>query len=289
MIRAECRLYQSATPYFPFRELLSEAWGLGGLGPGASEKALAELVDTLAPELHPWLSLIGLPLGLEIAESVEVSQLEDQFRPQRTIAAVGAFLEATVTDPVMFVLEDTHWMDEPSRELLADLGSRLERHPWMFVLTRPPGEEGFVAPIAPSVSRIELDPLGLDEARDLIFAATESAPISQEQADALARQANGNPFFLIELLQGSPLHRVAHGDPTECGGDRRDPNRLTATVRSERASPTLGARQAVSPRSGLSGTGEEGEDPQDHSHAVERLSDFVTLDDGQVGSSSTTR
>ena len=111
-----------------------------------AEKALADLVDARAPDLAPWLSLIALPLGLEVPESVEVSQLEDQFRPARTLAAIDALLEATVTSPTVLVIEDTHWMDEPSRELLAGLLSGLNGRPWLIVLTRRPGDDGFVAP-----------------------------------------------------------------------------------------------------------------------------------------------
>ncbi len=33
IIRAECRLYQAATPYFPFRALLRQALDLEGLDP----------------------------------------------------------------------------------------------------------------------------------------------------------------------------------------------------------------------------------------------------------------
>ena len=151
--------------------------------------------------MGPWLSLIGLTLGLEIADSEEVSQLEDQFRPVRAMAAIGSLLEATMTDPVVFVVDDTHWMDEPSRDLLASLVSGMDRYPWMFVLTRSLGAEGFLAPESPSVTRVELHPLGLDEARNLIFSATEEAPLPPQQVELLARQADGNPLFLIELLQ----------------------------------------------------------------------------------------
>ena len=279
VIRAECRLYQSATSYFPFRELLGEAWGLGDLGPEASEKALAELIDTVAPEQHPWLSLIGLPLGLEIADSVEAAQLEDQFRPSRTIAAVGALLEATITDPVTFVVEDTHWMDEPSRGLLAGLVSGLERDPWMFVLTRSLGEEGFVAPTMSSVTRIELHPLGLDEAKDLIFTATEDAPLSQEQVEMLARQADGNPLFLIELLQA--LRHTGSLEEIPQSVEAMIATRIDTLPQSDRnvlrRLSVLGTGFRLEQVSAV--LGEEGESPQDHSHSVERLSDFVTVDE----------
>ena len=140
VITTECRLYQAATPYFPFRSLLREAWGLEDLDGDDLEKASGELVDRAAPELAPWMSLIGLALGLDLPDSVEASQLEDQFRPARTLAAVDALLEATMTDPTVLVIEDTHWMDEPSRELLGGLLAGLSRYPWLVDPDPSPGQ-----------------------------------------------------------------------------------------------------------------------------------------------------
>jgi class 3 adenylate cyclase/tetratricopeptide (TPR) repeat protein len=201
VVRAECRLYQAATPYFPFRALLRGAWGMEDPDPAASEAQLRHLVQLYAPELKPWVALIGRPVGLDLAESPEVMDLEDQFRPVRTMVAVGALLEATVDSPTLFVIEDTHWMDEASRELLAGLQSGLSRFPWLFVLTRRPGDGGFLAPDTGSLTRIQLEPLGIDEAKALIENATEDAPLLPHQIENLAARAEGSPLFLIELLQ----------------------------------------------------------------------------------------
>ena len=66
VIRSGCRLYQSGTPYFPFRAILRPALGLEGLDDDASRARLERLVEECAPDLRPWLSLIGTPLDLEI-------------------------------------------------------------------------------------------------------------------------------------------------------------------------------------------------------------------------------
>jgi class 3 adenylate cyclase/tetratricopeptide (TPR) repeat protein len=282
VIHAECRLYQSATPYFPFRELLGEVWGLGDLDPDATEKALVELVDTLAPELGPWLSLIGLALGLEIADSEEVSQLEDQFRPVRAMAAIGSLLEATMKDPVVFVVDDTHWMDEPSRDLLASLVSGMDRYPWMFVLTRSFGAEGFMAPESPSITRVELHPLGLDEARNLIFSATEEAPLPPQQVELLARQADGNPLFLIELLQAlrhsGSLEEIPQSVEAMIAA-RIDTLPLTDRTLLRRLS-VLGNGFEMDQVSAVLGM--DGEVPHDRAAALERLSDFLTVTESRV-------
>lgn len=201
VIATECRLYQIATPYFPFRALLRAAWGLEGFDPAATEAALAALVRARAPELEPWLALIGTPLGLVLPESPEVAQLEEQFRPMRTRSAVSTLLRATTAGPTLFLIEEGQWMDEASRDLLTSLISEIERLPWLIIVSRQPGDQGFVAADSPALTHIELPPLDLVQAKELIQRATVGAPLLSSQVDALAARADGSPLFLLELLQ----------------------------------------------------------------------------------------
>ncbi|MGR0319509.1 adenylate/guanylate cyclase domain-containing protein [Agromyces sp. ZXT2-3] len=201
VITAECRLYQMATPYFPFRTLLRSAWGLEGLDAEATEAALTDLVRSRVPDLLPWLALIGTPLGLALPESPEVAQLDDQFRPTRTRSAVGELLRATNDGPTLFLIEEGQWMDEASRDLLASLFAGIEEVPWLIIVSRQPGDQGFVAVESPAVTQIELPPLDLAQARELIERATAGTPLLSNQVDALAARAEGSPLFLLELLQ----------------------------------------------------------------------------------------
>ncbi|MDP3984628.1 MAG: adenylate/guanylate cyclase domain-containing protein [Acidimicrobiia bacterium] len=201
VIGVECRLYQSATPYFPFRTLLRVAWQLEGLDPSVTAARLHQIVDENAPELMPWLALIADPLGLVVERSAQVNQLADEFRPPRTHEAIIRLLETTVVEPCVFVIEDTHWMDEASRDLLEALTGGLERRPWLFVLTRRPADEGFILAKGESRLHIELQPLTDEQTKELIIAATESAPLMPRQIASLSERAQGHPLFLIELLQ----------------------------------------------------------------------------------------
>ena len=279
VIRAECRLYQGATPYFPFRTLLREAWGFEDLEGEALAKALIELVDEAAPTLAPWVSLIGMVVGIDLPASVEAAQLEDQFRPARTMAAVDALLEATIVDPTVFVIEDTHWMDEPSRELVAGLVAGLERHPWLIVLTRRPGDDGFVAPDMSGVARIELEPLGIEQAKQLIFRATEEAPLPPQQVERLAAQADGHPLFLIELLQ--TLRRT--------GSLEEIPQSVEAMIAARIDTLPLADRNVLRRLAVLGAgfrvehlpvvIGEDQTDPHWQSRQVRRLPEFISIDD----------
>ena len=278
VVTAECRLYQAATAYFPFRALLRGLWGLEELGIQECEMALFDLVKAKAPHLAPWVSLIGLLLGLEIRESLEVKQLEDQFRPARTLAAVDALLAATVTNPTVLIIEDTHWMDEPSRDLLAGLLAELSVHPWMIILTRRPGDDGFVAPDAPQVTPIELHPLGIDQSRKLIFSATEDSPLPPQQVERLARQAQGRPLFLVELLQ---TLRTS-------GSLEEIPQSVEAMIAARIDTLPISDRNILR-RVSVLGAGfnlehtasvleEDEKDPRWQTRTIRRLSDFLTLD-----------
>ncbi len=278
LVTAECRLYQAATAYFPFRALLRGVWQLDVLEADQPEKALVNLVDTKAPDLAPWLSLIALPLGLEIPESVEVKQMEDQFRPARTLAAVGTLLEETITSPTVFVIEDTHWMDEPSRELLGGLLSGLSHYPWLIVLTRRPGDDGFVAPADPQVTTIPLEPLGLEQAKALIHRATEESPLPPQQVERLARQAQGRPLFLVELLQtlrsSGSLEEIPQSVEAMIAA-RIDTLPLSDRNILRRVS-VLGAGFKIEHTSAVLGTEEK--DPRQKTRTIKRLSDFLSLD-----------
>ncbi|MGA7272832.1 MAG: adenylate/guanylate cyclase domain-containing protein [Acidimicrobiia bacterium] len=201
LVRTECRLYQRATPYFPFRSLLSGLWGLDSPDPAENVRRLRDLVRAECPELEPWLALIGAPLDLDIDESPEVLALESQFRPNRILGATAELLRATVDSPTLMVVENVHWMDEASSDLLAGLTSMMDGEPWMILTTRRPGTEGFTAPDTPTVRRIELAALSDEEATRLILGATEASPLRPGEVETVVERAEGRPFFLFELLE----------------------------------------------------------------------------------------
>lgn len=214
IVRAECRLYQRATPYFPFRSLLSGLWGLNGEDPAGDLGRLRSLIRAKSPELEPWLALIGVPVGLDVEESPEVMDLESQFRPGRTLWAVASLMRATIDEPTLLVLENAEWMDDVSAELLTGLVTTMESEPWMILITRRPGKEGFTAPDSPDLTRIELSPLSSEEATLLILEATEDAPLRPRDVETLVERAEGRPFFLLELLKalrsGSDVEALPH-------------------------------------------------------------------------------
>ena len=201
LVSAECRLYQASTAYFPFRSLLRKVLGLEDLGRSKSVERLQRTVQEKAPDLVPWVSLIGAAADIDIPPSDAVRQLDDEFRRSRLEEVVAFLLEAVVATPTVFVIEDSQWMDEASSDLMNKVIVAASSRPWLIVLARRPANTGFVADDEAILSRIELGPLGHQTTRDLIITATQSNPLRLVQVESLASRGQGNPLFLVELLQ----------------------------------------------------------------------------------------
>src|SRR5205807_5265668 len=118
-----CDIYGSATPYAPFRALLNAV--LDG-------QPLADVVDQRAPELLPWLPLLGAVIGVDFGSTPEVNALGERFRADRLALTVVQFLGACVTDPTVFVIEDVHLADEASAQLLERISRVAWQFPWLL-------------------------------------------------------------------------------------------------------------------------------------------------------------
>ena len=76
----------------------------------------------LDPELVPWLPLVALPLDVQVEPTQEVEELQPAFRRARLHGVVESVLAKLLEGPTLLVIEDAHWMDEASAELLRHLG-----------------------------------------------------------------------------------------------------------------------------------------------------------------------
>ncbi len=197
----QCEEYESATPYFSFRHLLREF--IGGTDeddPETLERHLRERVEVSAPQLLPWLPLLGVPFGLELSDTPETAPLADEYRKARLEEVTRELLGMLLLEATLLVFEDTHWMDDASADLLRELIKGLEQRPWLVVVARRDQPTGFAAPADAAAAVIELQPLGAAQAAALAHAATEETPLLPHEIEALTERAGGNPLFLTELM-----------------------------------------------------------------------------------------
>ena len=194
--------YDSKTPYVPFRTLLRGLLGVGAATSGNSTaQRLRDRVAANAPQLLPWLPLLGMVLDVDVGATSETAELDDRFRRSRMAEVLVEFLQVVLPTPTLLVFENTHLMDDASAELLRAVEAGIDGKPWVVLATRRDMPTGYVP--TGSVThyhRLPLAPIDAAAALSLLDVATHAAPLSAHAMNAIAAKAGGNPLFLRALV-----------------------------------------------------------------------------------------
>jgi tetratricopeptide (TPR) repeat protein len=154
------------------------------------------------------------------ATSVDPTQASSDLVPQGLQAAspermkreIMGFIEATArTRPFVILLEDLHWADASTVDLLAYLGSRLDTIPLLVLATYRPTEmrlarHPFLAAHLDLQSRglgaeIALDLLDLSHVEELLARRYPGHRFPPAFAALLHAKTEGSPLFLVDLLR----------------------------------------------------------------------------------------
>ncbi|HEX9495308.1 MAG TPA: adenylate/guanylate cyclase domain-containing protein [Candidatus Limnocylindria bacterium] len=118
------------------------------------------------------------------------------------------------TRPLLYVLEDLHYADSASVDLLWFLAARAARVPLLFLLAQRIGAGGQPKPSRTNFTQMVLEPLADDEAARIVDSTIEWAPA--ELRDRIVARAGGNPFFIEEsiraLVDSGAIARDDKGD-----------------------------------------------------------------------------
>ena len=208
-IGTSCEQYESATPYFPFRELLRTVLDVEFEGDAAGNSAaIAARLDGLASELKDWIPLLAIPLDVDVEPTQAVEELDPSFRRARLHGVVATLLEQLLPEQTLILFEDVHWMDEASSDLLRHIGTQIPTKPWLACATRRPEPGGFSAlegvPPVPAIS-LRLDPLPTADALELAAAAGTDRSLQEHELQAIAERSGGNPLFLQQLVSAGEV------------------------------------------------------------------------------------
>ena len=102
-------------------------------------------------------------------------------------------------EPTVLVLEDVHWADDATLDMLTVLGRRIGSLPALMVLTYRGGEAGS---LRAAVGAIRADDSVFLELSPLSERAVAS--LAGEDADEVYAATGGNPFYVAELLASQP-------------------------------------------------------------------------------------
>jgi class 3 adenylate cyclase/tetratricopeptide (TPR) repeat protein len=199
-----CDQYAVSVPYFPFRSLLRPLAGITEDESAAEAGArLKPYVEAVMPDFAPWLPLLAAPFDAEVPPTQESEEIGATFRRERLFETVEQFLLRVLMMPTLLVVEDAHWMDDASMELLRHIVRSAQPRPWLVAITRRPQSEAFLNGEGEGGRLLELSALPRDQAARLALAAAGELALSEELLGEVSKRSGGNPLFVRELVAAS--------------------------------------------------------------------------------------
>ena len=190
-----CYEAQSGVPFYPFLDALGALW----------EQAPPKIRDA-APERWSYLARL-LPDHFPARFS---NSSESHEESQRLLRAVTGFVrEVSAEVPVALLLDDLHWTDGASVDLLAHLTRHTPGDRVLLVGTYRDVEVGPGHPLIKAAreldreqlaERVALLRLGKEGTGELMGDRLDGAEVSEEFAALVHARTGGNPFFTVEVL-----------------------------------------------------------------------------------------
>jgi tetratricopeptide (TPR) repeat protein len=203
--------YEQAVTYYPWRQVIRGAIG-------AQE---GETPQVVREKLHRDPACLTLPEGepqyLEVILSVEsdatrkaVAALEGDSLVEHIAAAIRGYLRARADlMPTVIVLDDLHWADTASLDLLVSVAGLVEDLPLLIVCLLRPDKD------APSWSAIErvrsnlneryseivLEALDAAHSKELLGNLLHIEDLPESVRNLILDKAEGNPFFVEEVIR----------------------------------------------------------------------------------------
>jgi len=196
--------YHRDSAFHPLRELL-DRWLVPERDQPAEDRRarLQRELGSLVPDLPQAAPLLALLLSLPASERPHpaLAPASPEARRRQTIEAIVAMLLAMAErQPLVLVVEDLHWLDPSSLELIGELIEHAAEVPLLLVLTyrpeiQPPWGQ------RPDLTRLTLGPLSRAQAGLMVERLTAGRPLAPAVREQIAARTDGVPLFVEELTK----------------------------------------------------------------------------------------
>lgn len=216
-LQGHCLSYGEGLAYWPIRDLLHDWLGIPLIAPELLVRArlrvrLDALLGADAAAAH-----VGLASVLDLRSDDEVLDRAPRLSPEAmeraSAAAIRAVLLGLAADgPLVIAVEDLHWADAASLRILRTVMQCIDTSRIALLVTQRPERdhpswtlrEQAQRDLPHRTTEIPLGPLRAGEGADLLAALTGSNPLEPGLGRRLLATAEGNPFFLEELVRSLP-------------------------------------------------------------------------------------
>ena len=202
-----CESHASQVPFHAVARLLRATTGVDGLDPEAARARIrAQAADAATEDLLLLDDLLGIA-----DPEVALPRIDPDARRRRLTALVNAASLAR-TQPALYVVEDTHWIDEVSESMLAEFLTVIPQTPSLVLVTNRPEYRGALSRVG-SAQTVALAPLSDSETAALVSELLGSSdPSVGGVITMITEKAAGNPFFAEEIVRDLAERGVLRGN-----------------------------------------------------------------------------
>lgn len=208
-----CRSYEQTRPYALWLDLLHSWVDEDGSGYQSDLQdrlyaKTAALWGEQMQEYYPYLAtILSLPLSDEFA--ARLKHLDGEGLQRQIRLALIKWLEAMSSQgPIVLVLDDVHWADTSTLELLEHCFELCERQPVLLIMVfrqdRAQPLHGLCDFVkdkyAHLLTRVELQPLTAEQSHELIDDLVGASTLPADMYALIVEKAQGNPFYIKELI-----------------------------------------------------------------------------------------
>jgi class 3 adenylate cyclase/tetratricopeptide (TPR) repeat protein len=190
------------TPFHAITEVLSRWLELqGATSPCEGVERLERALASAGLKLDEAVPLVAELLQLPVGEGYPCLALVPEQKRRRLFAAlIGWIFGAARLQPMVMAVEDLHWLDPSTLELLQLLAEQGATVPLMLLYTARP-ELRAPWPMRPHHSQITLNRLSARDVREMVALVAARDALASESVDIVVERTGGVPLFVEELTR----------------------------------------------------------------------------------------
>jgi tetratricopeptide (TPR) repeat protein len=200
-INLQCSPYHSDNALYPVIQYLGRAACFTATDtPGARIEKLGALLALRTASDTAAIPLLAELLSIPLAAAEPSSQTPAQRKAATLALLVDVFLRMGGSNPVLIVLEDAHWIDATTLEMMMRLTDSIGHARSLALVTARPD---FAPPwlARPQATLLTLGRLGRRECTQLVAGVAAAHGLSVEIVAAIVAKTDGVPLFVEELTK----------------------------------------------------------------------------------------
>jgi class 3 adenylate cyclase/predicted ATPase len=209
-LRHFCSPYRQDSALYPFIDQIGRAAGLAPDDPPAARLKKLEVLLARGSLSDEDVAFLADLLSLPASERHTLPNLSPQRKKERTLNALIRRLKSVARrQPVVMIVEDAHWIDPTSRELLDLTVERVRNLPVLLLVTfRPEFQPSWTG--EPHVTMLVLNRLDRPDRTALVKQIAGGKSLPDNVIAQIVERTDGVPLFIEELtksvLESDLLH-----------------------------------------------------------------------------------